>query len=677
MTRCIARLAGAAVLTATCLAPVTAHGLINTYLQPVDLCRRYDAVLSGEVTAVDAAAGTFAVRIERVHQGDAPAGRTITIAAGDDMKRILASADGDGRLRRGGRWVAFAGRRRRRHEDDCLFYTEAGFGIGTIDSPERWVWDDDDLEIVGEDGQAVPTLGGTWSGSAATLERLVADIAAGRAFFPRKAYCRFRPDWPVARLAGPARGVALYDVDGDGDLDVYACSDAGDALLLHVSPEPGEPVGFADATDYVGLAGLATPSCSFADANADGRADLLAGGAVYLAGERLKGRFTRSDLLPEGADRGLKAAAFVELNGDGYPDVIVSRSGGGLRAWLNPGPKGRSFTDATAAMGLDRKACGAGLDGFFAPGDWNGDGRADLFYAAGDGLLLVQNAAGVFEPLPHGTHFDFRSGPQRQAGLTGAGCFTPLLGFDRLDLVVPNENGWTLLAYQAGTPRDVTGYGGEISEGSHLHLATVAEDLNVDGLPDLYTVSRAPNGHNRFLINRGYGVFMHAAKNTHYGPIFRGPAHQSGGWGAAAGDVDGDGANDLLLGNAHGVLTLLLNDTLSVRRPVEHPIDDLQQLLDARILTVHVRGRVGVLGARVTLADANGQVVARRDVGSNVATGCRGPDTVNLAVLRPGRYTLAVRYGDGDARTWPVDLSEAKPVVLTADRDAPAAAAEP
>ena len=53
------------------------------------------------------------------------------------------------------------------------------------------------------------------------------------------------------------------------------------------------------------------------------------------------------------------------------------------------------------------------------------------------------------------------------------------------------ESGWRLIENRDGSPVDVTEYGNEISEGSYLHLATIAEDFNLDGHVDFYTVSRA------------------------------------------------------------------------------------------------------------------------------------------------------------------------------------------
>jgi hypothetical protein len=89
------------------------------------------------------------------------------------------------------------------------------------------------------------------------------------------------------------------------------------------------------------------------------------------------------------------------------------------------------------------------------------------------------------------------------------------------------------------------------------------------------------------------------------------------------------------------------------------------------LLTVRVRGKIGVLGAEVTLSDADGRLVARRTIGAQLLTGCCGPTAVNLAIRHPADYRLAVRFSDGTTRTWPVDLTEHKHVVIETEYRGP------
>jgi len=78
--------------------------------------------------------------------------------------------------------------------------------------------------------------------------------------------------------------------------------------------------------------------------------------------------------------------------------VVVSAPKQGLALYQNPGAAGDPFTDRTEAAGLTSADNGEGRTGYFEVCDWDLDGRSDLIYAAGPGLLLWQNDDGEFEP---------------------------------------------------------------------------------------------------------------------------------------------------------------------------------------------------------------------------------------------------------------------------------------
>lgn len=652
-------LLGALLLTALFSAPV--HAVINVGLQPYDLYQtRYSQVSILEITRVDAAAGVLETKVLRTLKGRLKVGDAVKLELTAGMKSVMPEAIAQGDFVAGAKAVVFAGRTRR--PKDLMVYA-GSFFLGEMTAPNHWSLDKSGTAMTGVDGQEISTLAGTWNGLTDQLVALVEDIAAGRDHFPNKAYARFQKDIVLDKLDGPVTGIAIYDIEGDGDEDIIACSAAGDRIFLQ-----SNPMQFANATDALGLK-TKSPSCSLADANADGLADLLAGAVLHLGRfENNRFRYEPVDWLPADLATGLKSAAFVELDGDGYPDVVASIADGGLRAFRNPGAKGGAFADVTAAMGLARKECGAGANGFFAPGDWNGDKRSDLFYAAADGFLLVQDEAGVFQPVKHGIDFKFSSGPSGAPGMTGAGVFFPVLNTGRMDLVVPLTDGWIVVANDNGKPRDITAWGNEISEGSNDHLATIGDDWNLDGHVDLFTVSQANNGHNRYIVNRGYGSFMLATVHKAFEQMFQGPAIESGGRSLASGDLNDDGAPDLVIGGGSGHVTIILNDTLATRAPMPHPPREIAVLEKTRLLTVRVLGTRGVVNARIRITDADGRFVARRDLGMNVANGNWDPTQVTFALRQPGKYKVAVAYADGFERTTDVDLTEKPRTTINVDR---------
>jgi hypothetical protein len=191
----------------------------------------------------------------------------------------------------------------------------------------------------------------------------------------------------------------------------------------------------------------------------------------------------------------------------------------------------------------------------------------------------------------------------------------------------------------------------------HGLLGTLAEDLNADGRVDTYSIN-SQVFKNMYHMNRGYGSFM-TPLNYRSG-IFPGSAHERGAHGVAAGDVDGDGANDLLLGGADGRLVLYVNDSLKGRGVKKHPTSQEAALAQVSLVTVKLGGKTGIVGAAITLTDSEGRIVGRRVIGSNVATGCRGPDAATMAVLKPGTYEVTVRWSDGEISSRKVELTALK-----------------
>ena len=121
-----------------------------------------------------------------------------------------------------------------------------------------------------------------------------------------------------------------------------------------------------------------------ADVDGDGDLDLFVGGRVAPGAypEPVSSRLLRNEgarFVLDTANAGelravglVSAAVFSDVNGDGWPDLILAPEWGSLRLFLNE--HGR-FRDATTAWGLDRIV---GRWNGVTTGDLDGDGRLDI-----------------------------------------------------------------------------------------------------------------------------------------------------------------------------------------------------------------------------------------------------------------------------------------------------------
>jgi len=615
----------------------SARAVINPKLQPSHLADRYLNLLACSVTAIDADARTAVLRLEGVAKGDFTA-KEITLTA-----KHTGLADAILTLGKGQKVVAFVGKRRIRHGNDILYYVGSGvWYLATMsDSPGAWeVLSNADK---GLDPSSNEIMFGTFNGEPEGLWELVEDITKGVAYFPAVPLTRFSVT-NVADLEKPVRGVAVYDMSGDGRCDLLACCDAGNRLFIQ--DDQGQ---FTDRTEQAALAGTKSVSCSLADADGDGDADLLLDGTLYRQAD---GKFTKTSDVPAGT--GCLSAAFFEYNGDGYPDVVVSREDEGLALYVNPGPTGGAFADNTEDAGLTDQSNGAGRTGYFETCDWDLDGRGDLIFVSGPGLLLWQNGSGQFEPFEIG-------GPDSDfSGGTAAFGMMVRPGVSSAYLVAGDRK--TLVGEDSGNLADVTRSGNEIQDPVSGMLMALAEDLNCDGTVDLYAASRLRGISSFYVANRGYGSFMQPEKYRG-GKVIPPAVYNEAAWGLAAGDVNGDGAPDVLVGGLGGRLFLLVNQTLT-DRPEQAEVGtthDSRKQIQTRIVTVKPASSKGLVGCRLTLLDAKREPIAHRWIGTNVGVGCSGPAQLTLAVREWGTYTLQVRLGDGTVRQQSITINERTP----------------
>jgi Flp pilus assembly protein TadD len=344
--------------------------------------------------------------------------------------------------------------------------------------------------------------------------------------------------------------LAMGDHDGDGEDDLFVSVSSRDtrrseARLYNVRG------GFvADGTAGTGLS-LPTGAAyaTFADFDNDGWLDLFAiggDGRGYLLRNDGGGRFDDVTASARVADvGGARKALFVDLDHDGDLDLLLV---GGATTRLYRNNLDGTFTLVPGAAGLQGTGASRGRDAAF--GDFDGDGRIDVFVTSPDGAdALYQN-----------TGFrGFRDVTAASGLAASRGSSAVAVGdYDNdgvLDiLVLRTDGGETTLWHNAGNGtftrdrRSVDAFRRlrRVGGGSAEFV-----DYDNDGWLDLFVAGQ-----------RGVFLFHNNRTGQYEDRTALLPATPHAGGAAAAitvSDVDADGDQDLFVADAAGV-HLLRND---------------------------------------------------------------------------------------------------------------------
>jgi hypothetical protein len=194
--------------------------------------------------------------------------------------------------------------------------------------------------------------------------------------------------------------------------------------------------------------------------------------------------------------KGLYSICWVDIDGDGWPDLILANPQDGLRIFRNE--EGKHFADYTKKSNLKFPLSAATI----TAADFDKDGRLDLFVS-------------------------FAS-PRGKAG----SWLTSRTGTKSSNRLLRNLGNWQ---FQDVTRISGTG-GDDLSSFTAVWL-----DANNDNWPDLHVTNELGDGE--LLINQGDGTFVKK-------PLSDQPV-DFGTMGASAGDLDNDGNIDLYLSNMY------------------------------------------------------------------------------------------------------------------------------
>jgi hypothetical protein len=386
------------------------------------------------------------------------------------------------------------------------------------------------------------------------------------------------------------------DVNGDGYSDVVVGAPGFDAgendegrVFLYLGSASGlTPTAAWAAESNQATARFGKTVASAGDVNGDGYSDVIVGAPGFDAGgEPDEGRAflylgsaSGLSLAPAWTAEGNQANAWFgwsvasagDVNGDGYTDVVV----GAPQFDAGENDEGRAFLYLGSASGLgptpvwtaEANQANARFGATVASaGDVNGDGHSDVLVGANyfdDGeanegrvFLYAGSASGLgsttlWTAEGNQVQAEFGMAVASAGDVNGDGFSDVVVGASYFDNGQTDEGCVFLYLGSASGPTPTPAWTAESNQAGALFGGTAASagDVNGDGFSDLVVAAEEfDNGE----ANEGRAfLYLGSASSLPLTPAWTVESNQAGaqfGYGAAsAGDVNGDGFSDVLVG---------------------------------------------------------------------------------------------------------------------------------